>query len=454
MSDNPFKIAVDNAFHSEGLHIYETTEESGLLSFRFEFARLRDKSDDLMAELTIYMEFNGQDDAPPRRVMGPVRMNMLSSTWRREVLRPLELESPEYGWAGILGDIVPTTIARHRGFLKVLTDETWEQEQDAQAFLLEPFIAASGVTVLYGAGQTGKSTIATGLALAVRTGEGLFGHWVHQSGPVLWVDYEADEHEVFERDAALRKGMGVGDIEHRLHYLQVHSKLTNAIAEVKRVANDTKAVLVVIDSIGNARGGDANTSEDTIRLFRAMRSLDVPVLALDHLTKSDVRAKESLTPYGSVFTINAARMLWAAQFHEDSSALPFLRQVNLTNTKANRVAQQPRTGLTLRYKVHDNQLLDELVMEPNPGVWTDGSVITTDERIKRVLRDHGREFITAQQIAKEAEVPLGTCKNVMTALKDNGTVQIIQMQGRGSPSGYRLAEMQSHQGFEEEAEVF
>ena len=82
MSDtNLIPIAVVEAFHSIDLHIYECIEAIGAFEFRFEFARLKNVSGTLTAEVTVYGQSITKPDDPPKRLLGPMAQNLLAGTW-------------------------------------------------------------------------------------------------------------------------------------------------------------------------------------------------------------------------------------------------------------------------------------------------------------------------------------------------------------------------------------
>ena len=111
MSDtNLIPVAVVEAFHSIDLHIYECIESIGAFEFRFEFARLRNSSGTLTAEVTVYGQSITQPDLPPKRLLGPMVQNLLAGTWQRNVAGALEDQLSGYDWKGILTEIIPTTI--------------------------------------------------------------------------------------------------------------------------------------------------------------------------------------------------------------------------------------------------------------------------------------------------------------------------------------------------------
>ena len=433
MSD-VYPINLVDAWHSDDLHIYNTKESSGLLNFRFEFSRLKDSSGGLQAEVTVYMEYNVDKEAPPKRIFGPVQQNLLASSWERQILQPLDRRAPEYGWQEILSELIPTTIEKHRGVLHVTTSYEWEQDEGANPFLLEPFIAAAGVTVLFGPGGTGKSTLAVGMALSIMTGENVLGDAVNRIGPVLWVDYEADEDEVMEREVAYRRTLGMEKTPYPLHYLKIRAKFVNAASTIRRHLHDTGSVLVVVDSVANARRGDAFGPEDTVHMFAVMGGLGVPVLAIDHMTKDASKKGDMSGPYGTVFTSNEARLTWAVMEAEMSST-PERVQLNMKMAKQNRFKSRPPRGVVLGYTSFPTGIVKAIEVIENEGVWENG--LTTTQRVLRVFRQKPDQWFMIHEIALEGESGTKATEKEVKRLYDEGLVERKKLDGRGGPMGYR-----------------
>lgn len=379
--------------HEYGIHVYDYKEVEGVAGFRFRFDRLYDEKDAIWCELSIERLYFGVEDEP-RHIFGPERINLLAGTWRRTIRNELAAQTDEYDWETVLGNAITATVQEHRTTgLDTSYAEAEPVEGEEHPFLLEPFIANSGVTVLYGEGGVGKSTMAIAMALAVASGQPLWGTFPARSGNVLYVDYEDESMIHFERLDALLAGFEItkDQMEYDIFHVPLVSKLAHAQHDLRRVVMEKEAVLVVLDSIGMARGGDAMGADDTIRMFRALRSIGAPVLALDHVTKQDKRSRTVMTPYGSVYTINTARLLWGALIIEEESTAAE-RQINMVNTKANRVAIQPRCGFSITYRNDEKQLVREINMTMNDGEWAPAKRTASDEIIDFLDEQPGRYY--------------------------------------------------------------
>jgi hypothetical protein len=117
-------------------------------------------------------------------------------------------------------------------------------------------------------------------------------------------------------------------------------------AAIAQDIEDRGAVFAVADSVGLARGGAPESAEETIQLFAALRTLTVPVQAVDHKTKAAIESKEDGV-FGSVYTHNSARRVWEfkkAQA-EGSPTIALL----FKNTKANNGPKAAPLGYRIEF---------------------------------------------------------------------------------------------------------
>jgi len=317
-----------------------------------------------------------------KSVIPPSRTNLMNgsrggSGWK-SLVSTLEDMSSEIRWDEAVATAVEAAIELYRTGDREIALEYIGADR-GHPFLLEPFIASSGVSVFYGEGGTGKSLIALGMSASIASGLPIFGQYPRKVGPVVYFDYEDDNSVHSERLEAILKQ--TGELKYPIYHRSLIAKVSQSQATMRRTIGETGAVMAVLDSIGMGRGGNANTAEDTIRLFRALRSLEVPVLAIDHVTKEDKRSGEAITPYGSVYTINSARLLWGG-VEVEGTTKPGVKNINLINTKANRTALSEPLGLEVTYKNKEDSAtntrwLEEVTFEmfdrwwgtTTPDVW-------------------------------------------------------------------------------------
>ena len=154
------------------------------------------------------------------------------------------------------------------------------------------------------------------------------------------------------RYGAIRDALGIKEGERFIWHEKVRGNIRDAQRRLRRLVREHGFVLVIIDSIGLARGGDVSGSEQTIKLFKMFNQLGAAVLALDHMTKEDQKrvatgkmdAREA-TPIGSQFTQSSARLAWFISHMPQSTAKK--KFVNLYNTKHNHTPWHEPVGLTI-----------------------------------------------------------------------------------------------------------
>jgi hypothetical protein len=240
-------------------------------------------------------------------------------------------------------------------------------EEDSP-YLLEPFIARTGVTVLFAPKGTGKSTFALKLALGVASGLGFNGHLPTENGPVMYLDFEdtAKPHEF--RLSAMTDDKLDGLIRH----VRITKSLKDARRLLRRMVRDDKVSLVVLDSVALARAADVSGSEATIKMFKTLAQLGVPVLAIDHMTKEDNKRvatgqmdARQATPIGSQFTESSARLAWFMNELPQSTAET--KVFNLFNTKNNHGPKSVPLGMTVKIVQGEHQQMESVtyVMDKN-----------------------------------------------------------------------------------------
>lgn len=247
--------------------------------------------------------------------------NLLTSN--SQLVKQLDGRVPGLDWEGLLTQAAAITLRRYREG-SPLVDLATEPVDTPSRYLLPPLVARDGATVWAADGGTGKSVLALAVALSVASALPLLDAHPHEIGPVLYLDWEADEETHRERLWALWRGMGRGlarDLDiggspplEAIHYVYQTASLSELATTLRRRVAETGAVLVVIDSLGLARGGAPEDAEATIRTFRAIRSLGVPALCIDHVSKAQREGQvKRKTAIGSIYTRNSARLVWVVE---------------------------------------------------------------------------------------------------------------------------------------------
>jgi hypothetical protein len=178
-------------------------------------------------------------------------------------------------------------------------------------WLLDPLIEQGMVTRLVAQGGSLKSLFALAVSATVVLDTPKFlGIKPELSGPVLYLDWEADSVTHAMRLEALCKAKGLRMIE-GIHYMPMASSLYLSQRRVMSAVADLHPVLLIVDSNAMARGatGEGGAEDSTIRMITALRSFGPAALVVDH--KSEEKIRRGLTGgYGSIFNRNLARLEW------------------------------------------------------------------------------------------------------------------------------------------------
>ena len=381
--------------HAYDFHAYEYTPGSTPLTAEFAIDRVYEERGAIWAEISSQAIVGDKTI----RLLFSRRTNLLSNQGWKDMVSALSDALPDYDWRAALMDAVERTVKIFRAGNKV---ERYEgAEHKITPHLLEPFVAGDGVTVLFGEGGMGKSTLAAAMAVSVACNYPVFGHWPTTSGPVLFFDYEDNSKILWYRIQAILRGIGWEGDDPEIYHKMLVSKVIQSQSDMRREIMDTGAVLCILDSIGMARGGDAMGPEDTIRLFRSLRSFDVPVLALDHRAKEHTRFKDKHpTPYGSVYTVNSARMLWSGHIAEASTATQ--RYINLGQTKSNHAQRDDDLGIQISYDNNADKQLRTISFTVRDKWWQDLDVPLWD-KIVMLFDARPDKLLTTEEIAEATD---------------------------------------------------
>lgn len=294
-------------------------------SYRFEWAsegvemvleQFKESSSGLKCELTVTCSRPGSTGV----LQSPMLHNLMTNN--AQLVKRLDGRVGGVDWDGLLTQANGISVLRYREGDPMI-DLADVELTDSPRFLLNPLVSAHGATVWAADGGTGKSLIAAAAGLSVATNMPILGMYPQTVGSIIYVDWEADEVTHAERLQALWAGAGEqGPVPRGLiHYQKETASLPQIAPRLRRRVNETGAVMVVIDSLGQARGGGVNDDESTNAAFRAARSLGVPCLLIDHVSKAQREGGvKKRTSIGSVYTRNNARLLWVVERDQDEGA--------------------------------------------------------------------------------------------------------------------------------------
>ena len=337
----------------------------------------------VVAEITI-----NTSKEPGAGLLHRGRVNLISTRSRSELVRTLE-KRPDNGrlLAGIdFGGILE--VACYRSL------ERWRQGDptvdlrdvrpgERPRWLLEPFVEEAGAALLFGDGGVAKSILALTICVGASSGVAIIGTPRGEPRPALYLDWEADQHVHAERQRAICAGARLSEIP-AIYYRRQVASLAESAVMLRREVAKLGVGLVIIDSMGAARGGDPESADTTIRLFNAARSLGVSWLGIDHVPKN---AHDKSKPFGSTYSHNLARVTWGVERAQEAGEDQMV--VALTNHKANNGRLAKRQAFRLRFGMAGGDTLSTISFEPCDvrDIPALAEKLPVKERILAVLRD-------------------------------------------------------------------
>lgn len=351
-----------------------------------ELSRFSESGDTLTAEATAASR-HGDDVMLLKRS----RVNLLTDGGARLAFqKALQARAQAIPWPTLLEQAFFLAVERFREGEPAI--DLADVEPGGQRWLLHPYIEIDGATVMFGPGGTGKSMLAVALAFQVATGEGILGSLRAEAHPVLYLDWEANEHIHAGRTRAVAHALGHDESTRGLlYYRQMTSPLSAAVPWLRRFIAQRAIGLIVVDSMTPARGSSEHATYESasMRLYDALRSLGIAALVIDHVSKGAIQAArgsgEAVLPYGSIMSLNRARNAWlVTQGALEGQAACYC--LSLEHVKTNNGLYEPRRA----YRVeHTNDAEGRLIAVDYSSTSFTGAFpgkMTLAERILELLR--------------------------------------------------------------------
>lgn len=373
---------------------YYFTTDDGLA--HFELSRIRTERGDIICEIEV--RWHGVEDPG---LLHHGKLNLVSErsvTTLGNLLRQ-RIDGETVDWVGWLTGITYAAKNRYRnGEPPIRLSEVDTAAQTK--WLLRPLLEHGGPTVLAAPGGSAKSMLALGVAATVATGRSFIGINTKQAGPVLYLDWEADKYAHRNRLDALCHAIGETTPDN-VYYRREYAPLHESTEELTRQVKDLEAVMVVVDSKGASLSGAPEEADGTLRFFRALRTLGVPALVVDHVTNASAAGKGPSRPFGSVYTQNMARNVWMARRTDQAEGQT---TVVWQHTKSN----NGPTGRKLAWQMDfaldgegtDNERYQSIRIKPvSPVTVTsiDATKSLTD-RLAEIMHREQRELMVAELV--------------------------------------------------------
>lgn len=362
--------------------------------------RIRSHSDSVTGEITVKTLLPGHNVH-----VHQARLNLTSTSARRGLAKHCEERVPDSAldWQAIIEEMAVMVLVKVReGESVVCLHDVPPREGPRHR--LAPLLLEGHPNYVYGDGGTGKSLVAAFCGVLVSSGAQHCG-LTTMPGPVLYLDYETSAEEMHERVAAIEEGLGDPACS-RILYRFCVQPLANDIEEIQKVVAENEIEFVVVDSAGPALGGEKGDPKDpVIEYFRALRSLRICSLTIDHVTKGEGGRK---LPYGSVYKFNLARNVF--ELRKSQEAGEDEMYVGLYHRKANFGRLLSPTGFRLSLKEAADGTLSSVTfatarVRDVPALMEGASA---RERIVGFLLSEGPS--TAAQIAVALDMPATTVR--------------------------------------------
>lgn len=380
-----------------------------------ELERFRESRGDLTAEITI----THPDGKGNPGLLHFGKLNLLANT-RSQLARKVAEREPNVDWAGLLEQVCLMAVDRYRNGEPVVDLRKVEPDLKPR-WLLYPYIERGGPTILAAPGGVGKSMLALAMAYSIASGYALLGRLDNGPTPVLYLDYETTADVHAERLRALASGLG-GEIP-EIYYRRMAAGLLESINFVRKEVARLDIGCIIIDSLGYAGGGDPKDAATAIELFRAVRQIDTPCLAIHHQRKTPpgVKASKGVDAiYGSVYFINSARRVWQISATEPDE-FEDTKYLSMTNTKANNGRLERTHALRMDIENDNNDRLTSIRLTPHRI--SDIPELAEDLSLKqRILIELNGGAQNRNDLADVLDTTPGTISKTLSQLKKAGRV--------------------------------
>ena len=395
----------------------EVKANAGIYSFSWEHEqvniiidRLHETATRLTAEVDVSTTLPGVDGH-----LAHADISLASTAGKQGLVKILEQRLPGLEWYVLVEQACLTTIRLHRqGAPAVLLGSLPDQPT---TWLLEPLIQEGQANIIYGRGGSGKSYLADLCALLVQYGLSHVGLMSTEPKPVMILDYETSQDIANNRIKELSDGLGIEKPE--LLYRYSSQPLAYDIQEIQRLVLREHIGLLIVDSVGLACGGEPERAETVIAYFRALRSLRIATLSIDHVTKGE--HEKVTTPFGSIYKLNLARNAWEVRASTESADDEILN-IGLYHRKINQGKLRPAMGISFIFA-------DGSIIVDDTEIRSDAELVkglTLRARINQALKEGAK---TVPELADFLEEKQAVVRNMLNRFKLKSYVKMGEKWG-------------------------
>lgn len=415
----------DRVFRAKGLGYALNAPQLGT---SLELERLRRSGGLLKGDLIVRTTWPGAKTIDGVLYIG--ELNVMASTTRKSLATYLKSRidkehQDDLDWEGFLEEICQRVYMAERAGAPFEDTGTVDDVSDA-GFLVDPMLPLGDLSSLFGDGGAGKGYFAVGIGVSVMTDRIVIPGVVPKvTGRVLYLDYEATWKRLTQRTLRVTKGIGIAPVKFR--YRRCNRPLAEMVEDITREIAEHNIVLVIVDSVGMASGGQGESrgAEDSaLRFFEAVRLLNTTVLGIDHI--SQARASGTAggppKPYGSIYKHNLARATW--QLRQAKTRGEDWISIGLFQAKANDNEPAEPLGYLVRFD-KANQTVSWTPEAINENDY--GSTDTVADKIREVIQRAGHPLTPKEIGARLTGVKPGTISGTLS--KSKGVFQKVGEMG-------------------------
>ena len=331
------------------------------------------------------------------------RLNMTSTTARRNLAKELTIRLESVPWADILEQTCVKVLEAHRAGSPVLRLADVEDSVGVQ-WMLKPVIQRRQTSVIFGDGDSGKSMIAAWWSVLLATGMPGPALIPEKSSGILVLDYETDEYTWRDRLVQICGGMEI-PVPENIHYRYSSTPVADDIEDLADYVADLDIDFILIDSAAPAVG-EALNGDDVINFFRSLRALGKTNLVIAHVAKE---AKQHEI-YGSGHWRTQSRANYRV-YASRSNDTPDLGVI-LKNTKGN----NSRRLKDLVYEIHFDEDCNTISFQP--GDVEDYAELdqtrSISQRVTSALRPGAK---TTSELSEELDAEEGSIRTTLNRNK-------------------------------------
>ncbi len=170
--------------------------------------------------------------------------------------------------------------------------ELMEMKLEGAGFIVEQLVPEVGITYFTAKSGRGKTFVSVFLCLSVLTGGKFMGLFETKKGNVLFIDEENGEVVIQQRLRLINEAVPIEELPN-IHFkiMENFTLDSESISKIKKIVEEKKINLIIIDCLSRVFLGDENSSKETRRIYALLKKLchenKLAVIILHHSRKSE-----------------------------------------------------------------------------------------------------------------------------------------------------------------------